>query len=214
VVDVLLAPSNHDRKQAQMQSYPSLQTLLAAAPLRENGISVALRNVTLDPTEEKFEAVLDSCAPGKPAACEDDFNLLTKMCLGRNRELSFPLAQMAHERGIPAGVHSSDSSHHVPDYLGAGFDYVQQCRPDTYFTTVPYPIEGTPYFDRVAPCLVSLAGWDQSTDRDFRVGGRRSSAFYRHADELLRSEMASDRDPVRILAAREELRQTRAEVEA
>jgi len=61
---------------------------------------------------------------------------------------------------------------------------------------------------------VSLAGWDQSTDRDFRVSGRHSSAFYRHADELLRSEMASDPDPGRIHAAREALRQTRAEVEA
>jgi hypothetical protein len=34
--------------------------------------------------------------------CEDDFNFLTKMCLGRNRELSFRMAQMAGERGIPA----------------------------------------------------------------------------------------------------------------
>ena len=98
--------------------------------------------------------------------------------------------------------------------IEATVDHVKQCRPDIYFTTVSYPIKGTPYFDRVAPRLVSLAGWEQSTDRDFRVSGRHSSAFYRHADELLRSEMASDPDPGRIHAAREALRQTRAEVEA
>jgi len=79
---------------------------------------------------------------------------------------------------------------------------------------VSYPIKGTPYFDRVSPCLVSLAGWDQSTDRDFRVGARHSSAFHRHTGELLRSEMASDPDPVRIHATREVLCQTRDEVEA
>jgi radical SAM family protein len=128
MVDVLLAHSNHlfhDRKQAQkMQPYPPLQTLLAAALLRENGISVALCDVTLDPPEEKFEALLDSGAPRMLVVCEGDFNFLTKMCLGRNRELSFRMAQMARERGIPAAVHGSDSSDHVPDYLGPGFGYV------------------------------------------------------------------------------------------
>jgi hypothetical protein len=217
MVDLLLAHSNHpfhNRKQAQkMRPYPLLQTLLAAALLRENGISIAPSDVTLDPPEEKLEALLDSCAPRMLVVREDDFKFLTKMCPGRNRELPFRTAQMAR-RCNPSTIHSSDSSAHVPDYLGAGFDYVKQCRPDQYFTAVSYPIKGTPYLDRAAPRLVCLAGWDQSTDRDFRVSGRHSSTFYRDADELLRSEMASDPDPVRIHATREALYQTRDEVEA
>ena len=128
MVDVLLAHSNHlfhDRKQAQkMQPYPPLQTLLAAALLRENGFRVALCDVTLDPPEPKFEALLASCAPRMVVVCEDDFNFLTKMCLGRNRDLSFRMAQMARARGIPTAVHGSDSSDHAGDYLGAGFDSV------------------------------------------------------------------------------------------
>src|SRR5579863_3499796 len=128
MVDVLLAHSNHlfhDRKQAhKMQPYPPLQTLLAAALLRENGISVALCDVTLDPPEQKFKALVDSCAPRWVVGCGDDFNFLTKMCLGRNRELSFRMAQMARERGIPTAVHGSDSSDHAREYLGAGFDYL------------------------------------------------------------------------------------------
>ena len=128
MVDVLLAHSNHlfhDRKQAQkMQPCPPLQTILAAALPRENGISVAHCYVTLDPPKEKFEPLLDSCATRMLVVCEDDFNFLTKMCLGRNRELSFRIAQMARERSIPAAVHISDSSDHVPDYIGAVFDYV------------------------------------------------------------------------------------------
>jgi anaerobic magnesium-protoporphyrin IX monomethyl ester cyclase len=178
MVDVLLAHSNHlfhGRKQVQMQPCPTLQTLLAAVLLRGNGISVALCDVTLDPPEKKFETHLDSCARGKLVACEDDFNFLAKMCLGRNRELSFRIVQMASKSGIPAAVGSSKSSDNVPDYLAAGFDYG----------------------------LV-----------DNRRGVVGQNAVERHADEFLRCEMVSDPDPLRIHAAREALRETRAAGEA
>src|SRR5581483_9423305 len=55
---------------------------------------------------------------------EDDFNFLSKMCLGRNRELAFAMAAAAKERGIPAAAHGSDASDHAAMYLEAGFDYV------------------------------------------------------------------------------------------
>ncbi len=128
MADVLLAHSNHlfsDPKQVQkMQPYPPLQTLLAASVLREAGISVALCDVTLEPPEAKFEALLVACKPRLVVVCEDDFNFLSKMCLVRNRELAFWYAKAARRRGIPAAVHGSDSSDRVNDYLGAGFDYV------------------------------------------------------------------------------------------
>ncbi|HZL55825.1 MAG TPA: B12-binding domain-containing radical SAM protein, partial [Bryobacteraceae bacterium] len=92
--------------------------------------------------------------------------------------------------------------------------HVKRCRPDTFFTTVSYPIKGTPYFDRIASRLVNVRPWGESTDRDFRIRGRHSRQFYRHADELLRSEMADCVDPARIEAARQSLRLTSGEVEA
>jgi anaerobic magnesium-protoporphyrin IX monomethyl ester cyclase len=92
--------------------------------------------------------------------------------------------------------------------------HVKHCRPDVFFTTVSYPIKGTPYFDKVAPRLVSLSPWAASTDREIRVRGRHSGKFYQHADELLKSEMAAERDAGKILAAREALRATWHEVEA
>ena len=37
----------------------------------------------------------------------------------------------------------------------ATIDHVKQCRPDIFFTTVSYPIKGTPYFNKVADRLVN-----------------------------------------------------------
>ncbi|HEY6988830.1 MAG TPA: B12-binding domain-containing radical SAM protein, partial [Bryobacteraceae bacterium] len=86
--------------------------------------------------------------------------------------------------------------------------------PDFCFTTVSYPIKGTPYFERVAARLVHSREWRRSSDRDLRLKGRHSRRFYQHADDLLRNELAEQPDPVRILAAQNGLRQTWHEVEA
>src|ERR1700685_4141904 len=98
MADILLPHSNHlysDRKQVKkMQPYPPLQTLLAAAALRERGISVGLFDTTLE-NPEGFEAVLEVHRPRLVVVCEDDFNFLSKMCLGRNRELAFSMAAAA-----------------------------------------------------------------------------------------------------------------------
>ena len=84
-VDVLLAHSNHlynDRKQVEkMQPYPPLQTLLAAAVLRQAGLSVALCDVTFERPERKIETALDVCSPKLLVVCEDDFNFLSKLSL-------------------------------------------------------------------------------------------------------------------------------------
>jgi radical SAM superfamily enzyme YgiQ (UPF0313 family) len=100
------------------------------------------------------------------------------------------------------------------DDVEATVEHVKACRPDVFFTTVSYPIKGTPYFDRVQSRLVSLAGWAESSDRDFRIQGRHSRNFYRYADDLLRSEMAPEPDQCSILAARQGLERSAAEVEA
>ena len=68
MAEILLTHSNHlysDRKQVRkMQPYPPLQTLIAAAALRERGYSVALFDVTLAASaDEEFEAALDLHRP-------------------------------------------------------------------------------------------------------------------------------------------------------
>jgi hypothetical protein len=86
---------------------------------------------------------------------------------------------------------------------------VRICKPDIFFTTVSYPIKGTPYFEKVADRLVSLRPWNQSTDREFQIRGRHSRRFYQFADQLLRSETAEQ-----MQAARAGLDATFAETEA
>ncbi len=125
---VLLTHSNNlyaDPKQvAKMQPYPPLQTILAAAVLEQAGISVALYDPTLDSPREGFREALDRHRPARVVVCEDDFNFLSKMCLARNRELAFWMAQTARERGIDAAAHGSDASDHADAYLAAGFNSV------------------------------------------------------------------------------------------
>jgi anaerobic magnesium-protoporphyrin IX monomethyl ester cyclase len=98
--------------------------------------------------------------------------------------------------------------------IEATVDHVKRCRPDVFFTTISYPIKGTPYFERLAPKLVNLGPWHESTDRDVVVRGRHSRQFYQHADELLRSEMAEQPDMKRIQRARQALWESVEEVEA
>src|SRR5580698_41958 len=121
--DVLLTHSNHlfyDRKQiSKMQPYPPLQTLLGAAVLRDHGIGVGLFDVTLNAPEKGFAEALAARSPRLVVVCEDDFNFLTKMCLGRNRELAFSMAAAAGARDIPIAAHGSDASDHLTEYLDA-----------------------------------------------------------------------------------------------
>ncbi|MGA3237533.1 MAG: radical SAM protein [Bryobacteraceae bacterium] len=128
MADVLLTHSNHiyfDRKQVKkMQPYPPLQTLLAAAALRERGIGIGLFDATWNNPEQGFAAALEAHRPSLAVVCEDDFNFLSKMCLGRNREVAFSMAAAARARGIPSAAHGSDASDHVTEYLDAGFDFV------------------------------------------------------------------------------------------
>jgi hypothetical protein len=75
------------------------------------------------------------------------------------------------------------------DDIEATIRHVSKSQPDIFFTTVSYPIKGTPYFRQVESKLVQLAPWDKSSDREIKIRGRHSRAFYAHADRLLRDEV-------------------------
>jgi len=84
-----------------------------------------------------------------------------------------------------------------PADIEATYEQVKACRPDVFFTTISYPIMGTPYYDEVAPKLVQLGPWQATTDRDIKIRGRRSRRYYQLADQLLRSETAAEAAQVR-----------------
>src|SRR5438874_7806473 len=107
MTEVLLTHSNNlysDRKQVEkMEPYPPLQTILAASVIRQHGIGTALFDPTLESPGhlmQAFESALDLHRPRMVVVCEDDFNFLSKMCLTRNRDLAYMMAQAARRRGI------------------------------------------------------------------------------------------------------------------
>jgi anaerobic magnesium-protoporphyrin IX monomethyl ester cyclase len=73
--------------------------------------------------------------------------------------------------------------------IEATIDHVKRSDPDIFFTTVAYPIKGTPYYQRVQDSLVQLKPWAESSDRELTMRGRRPARFYELADKLLRDEV-------------------------
>ena len=73
--------------------------------------------------------------------------------------------------------------------IEATIEHVKRTDPDVFFTTVAYPIKGTPYYERQANSLVQLKPWRESSDRELLLRGRRNSEFYGFADRLLQNEV-------------------------
>jgi radical SAM superfamily enzyme YgiQ (UPF0313 family) len=122
---------------------------------------------------------------------------------------------LCKREGIPVGMFLmwGYQGEELPD-VEATIQHVKRCRPDVFFTTVSYPIKGTPYFDRVSSEIVRIGEWRQSSDRAVAIRGRHSRRFYQFADELLRAEMAPEPDAAQIAAARGALEGALSEVEA
>ena len=93
--------------------------------------------------------------------------------------------------------------------IEATYEHVKACEPDVFFTTISYPIKGTPYYDEVAPKLVQLGPWRSTTDREVKIRGRHSRRFYQLADQLLHSQT-----PDEAAAARQRMTDAYNEVEA
>lgn len=201
MVDVLLAHSNHvfnDRKQAQkMQPYPPLETLIAASVLRQAGYSVRLCDVTLVEPEAAFLEMLERLRPRLVLLCEDGFNFLSKMCLTRNRELSFWMAKTARERGLTTAVHSPDASDHAAQYLAAGFDFVLlgevestiielvAGKPAAGIAGLVYKshTDGTPHYNRPRPLSTDLnslplPAWDLVEVDLYRSAWQRAHGYF------------------------------------
>jgi radical SAM superfamily enzyme YgiQ (UPF0313 family) len=101
--------------------------------------------------------------------------------------------------------------------IEATVEHVKRTDPDIFFTTVAYPIKGTPYFTDVADRVQSLKVWKDGSDRDFRIRNRHSRQFYKFADKLLRGEvelkrlqLKGDADEVSIAALRSNIAEARA----
>ena len=105
--------------------------------------------------------------------------------------------------------------------IEATVEHVKKSDPDIFFTTVAYPIKGTPYFSEVEERVENLKLWQESSDREFRIRDRHSRQFYRFADKLLRSEVEfkrlthkPDADDATLAALRSGIAEARAGLQA
>ena len=92
------------------------------------------------------------------------------------------------------------------DDMAATIEHVKKANPDVFFTTVAYPIKDTGYYKDVQDRVVSGLDWEAATDRDYKVRGRHSRAYYKQADRWLRGEVSAFRlegsDPAAAAAQR------------
>jgi anaerobic magnesium-protoporphyrin IX monomethyl ester cyclase len=125
---------------------------------------------------------------------------------------------MSRERGIESGMFLmwGYEGEELED-IEATIKHVSISKPDIFFTTVSYPIKGTPYYKKMADRLVQLKPWGVSSDREIKVKGRHSQRFYSYADKLLRDEVqlaritdTSEAESDRVASLRREIMAARA----
>jgi anaerobic magnesium-protoporphyrin IX monomethyl ester cyclase len=83
------------------------------------------------------------------------------------------------------------------DDLAATVDHLKAAAPDTFVTTVAYPIKGTPYHDRVADRVVAHRPWRDGSDRDVDSAGRHTPRYYRFATRWMVGAVAAHRERLR-----------------
>lgn len=110
--------------EAAHQPYPPLGTLVAGALLREAGHDVVVFDAMLATSTAGWSTMLDEHAPDAAVLFEDNFNYLSKMCLGRMREAALEMLGAAASRSVFAVAAGSDASDNARIYLDAGADAV------------------------------------------------------------------------------------------
>jgi anaerobic magnesium-protoporphyrin IX monomethyl ester cyclase len=189
-----------------------------AAELKRRGIRIPFECITrADRVNERIAATLNElgCMRVWIGSESGSQRILDAMQRGVTVEQVRRAITLCKANGIETGMFLmwGYDGEDVSD-IEATIDHVKQCRPDIFFTTVSYPIKGTPYFEKVAARVVNIKPWSNTTDREFQIRGRHSRRFYKYADELLRSEMSAQPDDGVIQAARSGMRETYAETEA
>lgn len=99
--------------------------------------------------------------------------------------------KLSRERGIQSGMFLmwGYEGEDLED-IEATIRHVSVSQPDIFFTTVSYPIKGTPYYKKIAGRLVQLEPWGKTSDRELKISGRHTRRFYAYADKLLRDEVS------------------------
>lgn len=113
-----------EKQRERAKPYPPLATLQVASLLRTAGHRVSFFDAMLATSFADYRAKLHATRPDVVVLYEDNYNFLSKMCLGRMRDACCEMiaaARAASARVVAAGSDASDA----PDrYLAAGADAV------------------------------------------------------------------------------------------
>jgi len=114
-----------DRKQRERaKPYPPLATLQVAAGLRLAGHAVVVFDAMLADGVQDYERKLLRVRPQLALFYEDNYNFLSKMCLGAVREAACAMIAAARRSGARVIVAGSDASDAPGVYLAAGAELV------------------------------------------------------------------------------------------
>ena len=114
-----------DQKQVlRAKPYPPLATLQVVALLRKAGHQVDFFDSMLADGIEDYDRLLEQRRPQLVLFYEDNFNFLSKMCLGKMREACCEMIASARRLGARAIAAGSDATDAPEPYLRAGADLV------------------------------------------------------------------------------------------
>jgi anaerobic magnesium-protoporphyrin IX monomethyl ester cyclase len=128
MLSILVAHSyflRFDAKQRERaKPYPPLATLQVAGMLRQAGHSVRLFDAMLADGLRDYRRLLRADQPQLVLLYEDNFNFLSKMCLGKMRSAACEMVAAAHRAGVRVIAAGADASDAPEPYLRAGADLV------------------------------------------------------------------------------------------
>jgi len=200
-------------------SHPWLQGYRAA--LDKRGLRLPFETITRADrlqSEEAVKALRDlGCYRIWIGSESGSQRILDAMQRGVSVEQVRRAVKLAQKHGIRVGMFLmwGYEGEEMED-IAATVEHVKQSNPEVFFTTVSYPIKGTPYFDAVEGKVQLPLAWAQATDRDYFIGGRKGKDYYRLADVWLRSEVEASRlvhtDPQRAAGLIQTAKQARDEM--
>lgn len=113
-----------DQKQMERaKPYPPLATLQVAALLRQQGHAVTLFDSMLAEGLDEYTRQLADAQPQLVLLYEDNFNFLSKMCLGKMRQAACQMIAAAHRAGARVIAAGPDVTDAPEPYLRAGADF-------------------------------------------------------------------------------------------
>jgi len=195
-----------DQKQQQRaKPYPPLASLQVAAMLRAAGHEVSFFDAMLADDLEFYERRLSVIKPQVVLFYEDNFNFLSKMCLGKMRDACFEMIAAARAAGMRIIAAGSDASDATAAYLDAGADLVLHGEalaglsalvarlnstldlpnaelanglPDVSHVTATGPKRSTAAAPFPEPALSALPAWDLIDIEKYRRVWRRAHGYF------------------------------------